>query len=226
MGVALNSAELLPIHFLFLCHKQRFLLLFSCKASLYPIVYTAMNCGLHFVLFQSAKNHNQKFLPMGNYTNRFIVNIGLLVFGIASAFSGMLIQLKYHMGNPGDIAKNEFVLGTNYYGWAVVHKISIVVLSLLMIYHIYDHWKWYKAVIKKRLFAKNQQVLIFSLLFLLVAITGLIPWFVDLSNGDEGLRKAFIEVHDKLTIILTIYLLFHIVKRLKWYYTGFERIST
>jgi hypothetical protein len=100
--------------------------------------------------------------------NRFIVNLGLFVFGIASAFSGMLIQVKYHMGNHGNIAINDSVFGINYHGWSFVHKISIVVLSLLMIYHIYQHWKWYKIVITKRLLVKNQQVLIFSLLFVLV----------------------------------------------------------
>lgn len=162
---------------------------------------------------------------MGNYINRFIVNLGLFIFGIASAFSGMLIQVMYHMGNHSNIAINDFVFGVNYYGWSVMHKISIVVLSLLMIYHIYQHWKWYKAVITKRLFAKNQQVLIFSLLFVLVAITGLTPWFIDLLKGNEIRQKAFIEIHDKIAIILLIYLVLHIIKRLKWYFTTFEKIK-
>lgn len=147
---------------------------------------------------------------MGNNVNRLIVNLGLFVFGIASAFYGMLIQVKYHMGNHGNIPINDSVFGINYHDWSVVHKISIVVLSLFAIYHIYQHWKWYKVVISKRLFAKNQQVLIFSLLFVLVAITGLTPWLIDLLKGDEMQRKAFIEIHDKLAIILTFYLILHI----------------
>lgn len=162
---------------------------------------------------------------MRNNINRFIVNLGLFIFGIASSSSGILIQVKYHMGNHGNISINDIVFGINYHGWSVVHKISIVVLSLLMIYHIYQHWKWYKAVITKRLFAKNQQVLLFSLLFVLVAITGLTPWFIDLLKGDDIQRKAFIEIHDKLAIILSIYLVLHIVKRLKWYFTTFEKIK-
>lgn len=137
----------------------------------------------------------------------------------------MLIQVKYHIGNHGNIAINDFVFGINYNGWSVVHKISIVVLSLLMIYHIYQHWKWYRVVITKRLFAKNQQVLIFSLLFFLVAITGLTPWFIDLIKSDELQRKTFIEIHDKIAIILTIYLVLHIIKRLKWYITTFAKIN-
>lgn len=135
----------------------------------------------------------------------------------------MLIQIKYHMGNHGNIPINGFVLGLNYHNWSVVHKISIVVLSLFAIYHIYQHWKWYKLVIKKRLFAKNQQVLIFSLLFVLVAITGLIPWFIDLLKEDEMQRKAFIEIHDKLAIILAIYLILHVIRRMKWFFTTFDK---
>ena len=162
---------------------------------------------------------------MGKNISLFIVNLGLFVFGIASAFSGMLIQVKYHMGNHGNIAINDSVFGINYHGWSFVHKISIVVLSLLMIYHIYQHWKWYKIVITKRLLVKNQQVLIFSLLFVLVAITGLIPWFIDLLKGAEMQRKTLIEIHDKLAIILTIYLILHIIRRMKWFVTTFDKIK-
>lgn len=162
---------------------------------------------------------------MGNIVIRFIVNLGLFIFGIITAFSGMLIQIKYHMGNHGNIAINDFVLGLNYHDWSVVHKISIVLLSLFAIYHIYQHRKWYKVVISKRLFAKNQQVLIFSLLFVLLAITGLTPWFIDLLKGDEMQRKVFIEIHDKLAIILVVYLMLHIIRRMKWFFTTFDKLK-
>jgi len=129
------------------------------------------------------------------------------------------------MGNHGNIAINDNVFGINYRGWSVIHKVTIVILTLLMIYHVYHHWKWYKGVILKRLLAKNQQVLILSLLFVFVAITGFTPWFIDLMNGGDMTRKAFIEIHDKLTLILIIYLILHIIKRLKWFFTTFEKIK-
>jgi hypothetical protein len=157
--------------------------------------------------------------------NRFIINLGLIIFGITTIFSGMLIQVKYHMGNHGNIAINDFVIGINYLGWSVIHKISIVALSLLMICHVYLHWKWYKVVITKKLISKNQQVLILLFLFVVVAITGLTPWFIDLLNGDEMQRKIFIEIHDKFALILAIYLILHIIKRLKWFFTTFEKIK-
>lgn len=157
--------------------------------------------------------------------NRFIINLGLVLFGITTIFSGMLIQVKYHMGNHGNIAINDFVTGINYAGWSVIHKISIVALSLLMICHVYLHWKWYKAVITKKLISKNQQVLILSFLFVLVAITGLIPWFISLLKGDEMQRKIFIEIHDKIALILAGYLILHIIKRLRWFFTNFEKMK-
>ena len=157
--------------------------------------------------------------------NRFIINTGLIIFGIATVFFGLLIQVNYHIGHHGDLSINDNVFGINYQSWSAIHKIAIVGLSVLMIYHIYRHWKWYKAVITKKLIAKNRQVLILSLLFVLVAITGLTPWFIDLLNGDETQRKSFIEIHDKLAIVLSVYLILHIIKRLKWYVTTFEKIK-
>ncbi len=157
--------------------------------------------------------------------SRFIINLGLFIFGIATILSGMLIQLKYHIGNHGNIAINVNLFGINYQGWSTIHKITIVVLLALMIYHIYQHWKWYNAVITKKLITKKQQVLILSVLFLLVAITGLTPWFIDLLEGDKMPRKVFIEIHDKFAIVFSIYLILHIFKRLKWYFTSFKKVK-
>lgn len=161
---------------------------------------------------------------MDKNINRFIINLGLFISGLATIFSGMSIQIKYHIGNHGNIAINDNLFGINYQGWSTIHKIAIVILFVLMIYHIYHHWKWYKAMITKKLITKNLQVFTLSLLFVLVAITGLIPWSIDLQKGDEMLRKVFIEVHDKFAIIFSIYLILHIFKRLKWFINSLERI--
>lgn len=162
---------------------------------------------------------------MEKIINRFIINLGLIIAGFSTIFSGMLIQIKFHMGNHGNIDINDCVAGINYSGWSLVHKISIVALSLLVICHVYLYWKWYKAVITKRLFSKNQQVLILSVLFIIVAATGLTPWIIDLLNGDQIHRKVILEIHDKFAIILMIYLILHIIKRLKWFISNFDRIK-
>lgn len=160
---------------------------------------------------------------MEKHTYRLATNIGLLFAGFLTVFSGILIQVKYHMGHHGNHEIENFLLGMNYNNWRVIHKITIVILSFLMIIHTYLHLKWYKGIINKRLFSKNSQVIILTLVFFFVSLTGYIPWIIDMNNGDLVLRKMFIEIHDKLALILTIYLILHLVKRMKWYFITIQK---
>ena len=190
---------------------------------------------IQYQMEQNRKNKKHTF-------NNFIINNLLLVTGLAMMFSGLVMQIGFHMGGhqmdaPGfqtqtipyeqlraiDITK--IVCGFNYSDWSTIHKVVIVLFSLLMIYHTYVHWKWYKGVITKHLIGKNRQVTFLSVLFLLVAVTGLVPWFIDLSGGPGTLRMLFIEIHDKITLILIVFLILHIIKRLKWFGSTFEKMS-
>jgi len=173
--------------------------------------------------------------------NNFIINNLLLVVGLAMMFSGLVLQIGFHMGEhqvdapivqPQSIQYEQLraiditkiVCGFNYPDWSAIHKVVIVLFSLLMIYHTYVHWKWYKGVITKHLVGRNRQVFILSVLFLLVAVTGLIPWVIDLTGGSETLRMHFIEIHDKITLILIVFLILHIIKRLKWFSSAFGKL--
>lgn len=177
--------------------------------------------------------------------NVFLINILLFVSGFALVFSGLVLQIGFHMGGPDGrqfdkqgiqsqslqyeqlraIDTTKIVSGFNYTDWSAIHKIVVVFFSLLMIYHIYVHLKWYKVVITRFLIGKNIQVIILSVLFLLVAVTGLIPWFIDLS-GDAGvLRMLFIEIHDKIALILIVFLILHIAKRAKWFVTTYAKLK-
>lgn len=154
---------------------------------------------------------------MKRNTQSFIINLGLLILGFLTVFSGLLLQIKYHIGNHGFIDIEKQVLGLGYYDWSWLHKIVISFLFIFAAVHIYLHWKWYKGVIKKRLFAKNKQTVTLSILFAIVAITSFSPWLIDAMNEDNEIRKTFIEIHDKAGIILTIYLFLHVFKRFKWF---------
>jgi hypothetical protein len=159
--------------------------------------------------------------PMFSY----FINLGLLLFGSAMVFSGLLIQQSYHMGHHGQIDTNHFVLGLNYFNWSDIHKISIVLVSIAMVFHIILHWEWYKAVVrKKKLVFKNQQAIILTIIFIFVAVSGYIPWLIKLSGGSELSHKAFIEIHDKITLVLLVYLIFHVTKRFTWYFTAFKKV--
>jgi hypothetical protein len=156
----------------------------------------------------------------------FLINLGLILFGSAMVISGFLIQISYHMGHHGAIDTSHLVFGLNYFNWADFHKISIILVSLGMVFHIILHWKWYKAVIrKKKLVVKNQQAIMLTIIFILVAITGYSAWFIKLSGGSDISRKFFMEIHDKITWVLLLYLIFHVTKRFKWYFKTFEKVK-
>ena len=150
------------------------------------------------------------------------VNLVLLLGGLTMAFSGFLIQIEYDIGGRH---ANERVLGFVYSTWSEVHLFSSLFVVVIMIFHIIQHWKWYKIVFKKRLIARNQQVLFLSLIFLLVALTGLIPWGINLGNGNQTMRKTIVEIHDTMGILLFFYLVFHVVKRFKWYHTAYSELK-
>lgn len=162
---------------------------------------------------------------MKRHAYSFAVNLGLLLSCLIMVFSGLLIQVKYHMGNHGDIAINDPALGISYSDWSNIHKVSVIILSFFMVFHIVLHWKWYSMVIGKRLIGKNIQVITLTLLFTLVAITGYIPWLIGSVEGDEVTRKTFIEIHDKLALVFVIYLVLHIIKRFKWLVTTFYKLN-
>lgn len=152
----------------------------------------------------------------------FIINSGLLFSGFLTVFSGLLIQFQYHIGHH---SRDSYSLGFDYSSWSWIHKISSVILSLLAAFHIALHWKWYKTVIEKRLLNRNKEVITLSAIFVVAAITGFIPWIIDLADGNELIRKGFVEFHDKIAVILLIYFILHVVKRLKWFLTSLEKIK-
>lgn len=162
---------------------------------------------------------------MKKYFKSFIINLGLLFFGFITVFSGLLIQMQYHIGNHSNDITNKYSLGLDYSTWSHIHKISIVILSVLAVFHISLHWKWYKTVIAKKLVTKNKQAFTLTIIFVFAAITGFIPWIIEWLEGNEFNRKAFIEIHDKIAIVLSIYFILHIIKRLKWFLTTIEKMN-
>jgi magnesium-transporting ATPase (P-type) len=185
--------------------------------------------------------------------NNFIINNLLLLTGILVIISGLSIQFGYHIGGddgprghrydiPAGFENHEqeqpvqyekvrgidtkkTILGLRYNSWTVLHKYVIFFFLLLMLYHVSIHWKWYKGVVSRNLIGKNKQVAILTVLFLLVVLTGLVPWFIDLSGSSMEIRLLFIELHDKLSLFLIIFIILHIVKRTKWYLSAYKKLK-
>lgn len=197
--------------------------------------------------FQAFSMYDKENRPVVSVDKRlcrtFIINNLLLISGIVMIISGLILQVGFHIGGGDNrmdrhladaqtasyeqmrsIDQNKTIWTFHYYDWSTIHKIAIVLFLLLMVYHAYVHWKWYKGVFEKRLFSKNLQILTLSLIFILIAITGIVPWFIDLSGGTSVLRLIFIEIHDKLALIFLIYLVLHIAKRSRWYSATYLRI--
>jgi hypothetical protein len=161
---------------------------------------------------------------MKNPSFSFKINSGLLCSGLATVLSGFFIQIHYHIGSHGGIDFNNAVLGLNHSQWLLSHKISIIAFSFYMTYHVLLHWSWFKVILRKSLIAKNKQIFILSTIFILAAITGFIPWFLTLTSNQDSVRNTFIEIHDKIGLILIVYLILHISKRLKWFKSNFRKL--
>jgi len=161
---------------------------------------------------------------MTQLLKNLLINTSLLLSGFAATYSGLLIQVQYHIGNNGSETTDKLSLGLDYITWANIHKASIVVLLVLAAIHVYLHIKWYQTVIRKNLLNKNKQVLLLSTIFIISAITGMIPWVIDAIDGNQEMRITFIEIHDKISILLSIYFISHVTKRMKWFKKAFLKV--
>ncbi len=154
---------------------------------------------------------------MKSFGLKYAVNSGLLLGGAVMLLSGLLIQAEYHMEGHGHIDIYKIVWGLPYPQWSDIHAFSSIFVALLTAWHVAQHWAWYKTVVRKKLWGRNRQVLTLTAIFVVVAFTGFVPWGIKICNGDGAIRKTFIEIHDKLALVLCIYLILHVVKRFRWY---------
>ena len=91
------------------------------------------------------------------------------------------------------------------------------VISIFGIVHIKRHWGWYKGLKTTGCKGKKKVVLLFSITFALVIITGiLLLLFVDGANSPTGL------LHYKIGIATGVLAILHILKRKHFLYSGFK----
>ncbi len=153
------------------------------------------------------------------------INLALLFLGLIMSSSGLLIQIKYHMGNYEEIIRSKEVWGLIHPEWSLIHRISAIVFSMCVFYHVKLHWKWFKAVVKKKLIVKNKLVITLSIVFLIVAITGLLSFLVNIIRGDKLLSNSIIDIHDKIALILIVLIVLHIYSRFKWFIVMFKKLK-
>lgn len=109
--------------------------------------------------------------------------------------------------------------GTNHetwHNWAIFHTIASLLFMMLGILHIKSHWGWYKGLKTTDCKGKRKAVLLLSVVFLLVVISGLsLLFFIEGANSSVGL------LHYKTSCIAGILGILHILKRKHFLYKGF-----
>ena len=138
-----------------------------------------------------------------------------LVPVVVLAFSGLLMQLVYHMGRH---PLSYLFWGLDKTEWSWVHKICATICLLLIAYHLYLHWNWLKTAVSKRRSNSGKRMkrnsLWLSIIFLLAAISSAISWLIII---DRHLARHVIEIHDKLGILLAILIIVHFIQHYTWF---------
>lgn len=98
--------------------------------------------------------------------------------------------------------------------WAVTHSIAGMLMAILIIMHIIQHWKWYKAITKPltnpKARMRRRVVLVLTAFFTAVIITGFwLLLFVDGAESHIGL------LHFGLGVVASLFAIGHILKRHK-----------
>ena len=208
----------------------------QCKGCLQCVKVCPTNAFILINTLQIKKDKEKKRL-----TTQLVVYIFLFTISLLMILSGLTLQIRFHIGNQKEfhedaeklltptmtyeqvraIDATRTVVGFNYADWSLVHKIAIALFTVLLTYHIFLQRKWYGMIFAKNLWRKHIQAITLSLLLLLVAITGYIPWFAGVS---EATRNLLIEIHDKLAILLVVLLVWHVAKRIKWFLNAYSKL--
>ncbi len=90
----------------------------------------------------------------------------------------------------------------------------------LMIFHVIQHWNWFKKLLLVEHFMKNKLLTVTVVIFVLMAISGIVMWTQVAPGGFMNFR----EIHEVTGQLLLVLMLIHVVQRVKWYFTAPARI--
>ena len=127
----------------------------------------------------------------------FVIDWILIVVFIVSAISGIGLHIAGH-GNSHEVWHN----------WAVFHALGSVLFLVAIIFHVRTHGGWYKGIIKNGIGRKSKVTAVFSIVFLLLSVIGIVLLGVNGANSPLGLW------HYKIGIVMTVIAVGHIIKRL------------
>lgn len=144
---------------------------------------------------------------------KIIVNsLGLIIF-FGVTISGWIIQAKYHAGR---LSSDTFTMGFNKENWVDLHKVTSVIMVLIIFLHLIINKKVVKSFFNTKIW-KNSVIktsFIILMLSLILILTSFLTWFI--IPKSSHLNKGIIEIHDKFGILLSITFIFHFKQHWKW----------
>lgn len=136
----------------------------------------------------------------------YFTNLILIPLFILSLYTGIKLHIAEHHAN------HEI-----WHNWAVFHTIVSLLFTIFGIAHIKSHWNWYKGLKTIGCKGKRKVVLLLSITFALVIITGiLLLLFVNGASSSTGL------LHYKIGIATGVLAILHILRRKHFLYSGFK----
>ncbi len=144
--------------------------------------------------------------------NRLYLNLCNLVFFLIVTFTGSVIQIRYHIHG---LPEAYPVMGFDKTGWVLLHKASAMVFFAGLVAHCLVNWGFVATGTRRVLGGKLGPFSWHSYWLFLISVpaclTAMVSWV--LFGGEERVRYALVETHDKLGWLLVIFGLIHIIKR-------------
>ena len=128
-----------------------------------------------------------------------IIDLLLIPVFMASGITGIGLHVAGHR-TTHEVWEN----------WAMAHVIASVLMLLLVIYHVYAHWAWYKSWFRNVQGKKSGVTMALTLAFLFLVVTGIIL-LVAINGPNSGVGISHLAVGLLLIVLSCI----HIIKRLK-----------
>lgn len=123
------------------------------------------------------------------------IDVAMVPVFVLSFCSG----LKLHAAGHGFVDVTE--------QWTMVHIVVSLLFVALVCIHVRNHWGWFKRVKKEGVRGKKKMVMLLTLAFLSVAISGIILIFIGKDFPSFGM------LHYKIGIVTVVLSIQHILKR-------------
>ena len=137
----------------------------------------------------------------------FLTDLLLFITFVPSAATGFILHWAGHQSS------HEL-----WHNWAVAHVISTLLLTILVVIHIYGHWGWYKSLFKGNIKNKSRVTIVLSALMLVVTTTGIVVLF-----RHQGANTGLGLWHYVIGIIVSIIVIGHLIKRFNTMLKGLKR---